>query len=131
MTATRLLSTAFLLNTLKIFNLYLSIVAVHGLGANPDYAWVWLPKNNPVGATGYPDKPFNWLEKLLPQELACRVMTFNYNSNWFLNAPQLRVSSISDCLLESLQILRKEVSLVRCHNLQSSLPRLLIVSSSY
>ncbi|KID89330.1 NACHT and Ankyrin domain protein, partial [Metarhizium majus ARSEF 297] len=25
----------------------IDIVAVHGLGANPDYAWIWLPKNNP------------------------------------------------------------------------------------
>jgi hypothetical protein len=36
-------------------------------------------------------------------KLSCRVMTFNYDSNWFMNAPQQRLSSISDTLLDSLR----------------------------
>lgn len=83
----------------------LSIVAVHGLGANPDYAWVWLPKNNPPNRRGYPDKPFNWLRELLPAKISkpCRVLAFNYDSRWFWDAPQQKLSSISDTLLDSLR----------------------------
>ncbi|KAK2611959.1 hypothetical protein QQS21_002065 [Conoideocrella luteorostrata] len=88
------------------------IVAVHGLGANPDYAWVWLPKNNPIGNCGYPDKPFNWLRELLPAKLSCRVLAFNYDSTWLStsSAPQQRISNISDNLLESLQVIREMVT---------------------
>ncbi|KAJ3494179.1 hypothetical protein NLG97_g4251 [Lecanicillium saksenae] len=87
------------------------IVAVHGLGANPDYAWVWLPKNNPANPHGYPDKPFNWLKDLLPDEMAkdeqpCRVLTYNYDSAWIADAPQQRLSNISDILLETLRNIR-------------------------
>lgn len=95
-----------------------SIVAVHGLGANPDYAWVWLPKNNPANCHGYPDKPFNWLEKLLPDELSkakmsCRVLTYNYDSAWILgHVPQQRLSNISDILLETLRKIRDTVGSV-------------------
>ncbi|KAM3549052.1 hypothetical protein MY1884_008914, partial [Beauveria asiatica] len=84
----------------------IDIVAVHGLGANPDYAWVWLPKNNPIDSRGHPDKPFNWLQKLLPAELSCRVLAFNYPSTWILNAPQQKLSNISDNLLRSLRDIR-------------------------
>ncbi|EXK78230.1 hypothetical protein FOQG_17083 [Fusarium oxysporum f. sp. raphani 54005] len=89
-------------------NATVDIVAVHGLAANPDYAWVWQPKNNPPGHPGYPAKHFNWLKELLPIELSsvqlsCRVMTFNYDSKWFMNAPQQRLSNISDTLLVSLR----------------------------
>ncbi|KAG6999753.1 Vegetative incompatibility protein HET-E-1 [Fusarium oxysporum f. sp. conglutinans] len=89
-------------------NATVDIVAVHGLAANPDYARVWQPKNNPPGHPGYPAKHFNWLKELLPIELSsaqlsCRVMTFNYDSKWFMNAPQQRLSNISDTLLVSLR----------------------------
>lgn len=111
-TPTQLLSRFLALNYLARFNHLLSIVAVHGLGANPDYAWVWLPKNNPGDRPEYPNKPYNWLKELLPNKLSCRVrvMTFNYDSKWFMNAPQQRLSNISDTLLHSLQNKRKEVS---------------------
>ncbi|KAK9444704.1 Ankyrin repeat-containing domain protein [Metarhizium brunneum] len=83
----------------------IDIVAVHGLGANPDYAWVWLPKNNPPNRCGYPDKPFNWLQELLPAKISkpCRVLAFNYDSRWFWDAPQQKLSSISDTLLDGLR----------------------------
>ncbi|EXM20360.1 hypothetical protein FOTG_11726 [Fusarium oxysporum f. sp. vasinfectum 25433] len=96
-------------------NANIDIVAVHGLAANPDYAWVWQPKNNPPGCPGYPTKHFNWLGELLPLELSskqvsCRVMTFNYDSKWFMNAPQQRLSNISDKLLASLRNMRDKVT---------------------
>ncbi|KAF7552936.1 hypothetical protein G7Z17_g3962 [Cylindrodendrum hubeiense] len=92
------------------------IVAVHGLAANPDYAWVWQPKNNPPDRPGYPAEHFNWLSKLLPAELSssaklsCRVMTFNYDSKWLINAPQQRLSNISDNLLRSLRSKREKAT---------------------
>ncbi|KAJ2979724.1 hypothetical protein NQ176_g3080 [Zarea fungicola] len=64
------------------------IVAVHGLGANPDYAWVWLPKNNPPDSHGYPTTPLNWLK----------------------SAPQQRLSNISDNLLSYLANSRDKMS---------------------
>jgi hypothetical protein len=91
-------------------------VAVHGLGANPNYAWIWLPKNNPPDNPNYPEVPLNWLKDLLPSKLLssklrCRVMTFNYESKWFLDAPQVRLSNISDNLLDSLRNNRTKVGL--------------------
>ncbi|KAH7140444.1 hypothetical protein B0J13DRAFT_608806 [Dactylonectria estremocensis] len=96
-------------------NATIDIVAVHGLAANPDYAWVWQPQNNPPGRPEYPAKHFNWLRELLPTELSskqlsCRVMTFNYDSKWFMNAPQQRLSNISDELLVSLRNKREEAT---------------------
>jgi hypothetical protein len=108
----QLLSTSLPLNSLKISNHRLSIVAVHGLAANPDYAWVWQPKNNPPNRRGYPAEYFNWLKELLPTKLSCRVMTFNYDSNWFMNAPQQGLSSIAGTLLDSLRNEREEVGLI-------------------
>ncbi|KAJ5618524.1 hypothetical protein N7528_006635 [Penicillium herquei] len=51
-------------------NASVDIVAVHGLAANPDYAWVWQSKNNPPGEPGYPTKDINWLRDLLPTSLS-------------------------------------------------------------
>jgi hypothetical protein len=89
-------------------------VAVHGLGANPKYAWVWNPKNNPPGSKAYPAKPVNWLVDLLPQVIPqpCRIMTFNYDSTWIFDAPQQRLSTISDELLMCLRNKREKVGLV-------------------
>ncbi|KAH7000576.1 hypothetical protein EDB80DRAFT_618126, partial [Ilyonectria destructans] len=97
-------------------NATIDIVAVHGLAANPDYAWVWQPKNNPADGFGYPTEHVNWLKHLLPAELllstqlSCRVMTFNYESKWLINAPQQRLSNISDKLLVSLRNKREKAT---------------------
>ncbi|KPM42707.1 hypothetical protein AK830_g3870 [Neonectria ditissima] len=94
-------------------NAAIDIVAVHGLAANPDYAWVWQPKNNPPDCPGYPKEYFNWLKDLLPTKLSSgklpsRVMTFNYDSTWLMKAPQQRLSNISDQLLDSLRNKREK-----------------------
>jgi hypothetical protein len=87
-----------------------SIVGVHGLGANPVHAWLWHKKNNPVDSNGrgYPTTDLNWLQELLPSKLAsakvsCRVMVYNYDSGWIVNARKQRLSNISDRMLDSLQ----------------------------
>ena len=95
-------------------------MAVHGLGANPKYAWVWNPKNNLPGKKGYPDKEVNWLVDLFPQVISkpYRVMTFNYNSTWHSNAPKQRLSLVSVDLLKELQNQRENVDLVSYPSLQ-------------
>lgn len=94
-------------------NAVIDILAVHGLGANPSYAWVWQPKNNPPGRSGYPKEHFNWLKELLPTKLAqaeipCRVMTYNYSSDWFKSDQFTRLTNMSDNLLRLLSAHRKK-----------------------
>ncbi|KAM3550287.1 hypothetical protein MY1884_008324 [Beauveria asiatica] len=84
------------------------IVAVHGLGASSTVAWTWLPKNNPPNSSGYPDKPFNWLKRLLAEKVKCRILTLNYDSTWISGGrvPQQRLSDISRNFLSLLRDMR-------------------------
>lgn len=86
-----------------------SIVGVHGLGANPDHAWLWHKKNNPTHGNleSYPTTDVNWLQDLLPSKLrsddvSCRVMVFNHDSRWIRRARIQRLSHISNRMLDSL-----------------------------
>lgn len=61
-----------------------SVVAVHGLGANPDYAWLNKEQLNQGRSTDV-----RWLPDLLPQTLKnhqpsvyARIFCFNYQSAW-------------------------------------------------
>ncbi|KAN0071996.1 hypothetical protein V8E54_009725 [Elaphomyces granulatus] len=103
------------------------IVAVHGLGANPQYAWVAkVPANTgstsdsisrfscfPCPSLGKRRKtddftPVNWLVDLLPTEIPeARIMTFNYLSRWHRNAPHQDRRAPSDILLEHLHMNRE------------------------
>lgn len=84
----------------------LSIVAAHGLGASPDWAWIRKVKN------GDKEVKVNWLadENMLPTKLPnSRIMTFNYESKWLLGAPKQRCSLCAIQLLTALDHQRKEV----------------------
>ena len=86
---------------------YHSIVAVHGLGANPDWAWIRKMKD------GDDEVHVNWLadEIMLPAKLPdSRIMTFSYESNWLLGAPKQRRSLCAIQLLTALDNKRKEVT---------------------
>ena len=88
------------------FGRFLSIVAVHGLGASPEWAWVRKVKD------GDREVHINWLEdsNMLPSKLPnSRIMTFNYESKWFLEAPKQRCSLYAIQLLTALDNQRKEV----------------------
>ncbi|KAK4967596.1 hypothetical protein LTR66_011906 [Elasticomyces elasticus] len=83
-----------------------SIVAVHGLGANP--AWAWVRKTNVNGE----EILVRWLqdEDMLPSKIHnARIMTFNYPSKWHSNAPYQRRSLCAEDLLGALVNLRKDV----------------------
>ncbi|RPB08258.1 hypothetical protein P167DRAFT_512474, partial [Morchella conica CCBAS932] len=73
------------------------IVAVHGLGSNPDWAWT----HEETGAM--------WLKHFLPK--ACpraRIMAFNHNSAWDINAPVKSVDVCGQQLLDALNTSRAE-----------------------
>ena len=93
---------------------YVSIVAVHGLGANPKWAWV---RKVPMEVPGE-EKKVNWLadNDLLPSKVPnARVMTFNYESKWHTDAPKQRRSLCADQLLTALDNRRKEVKATAPH----------------
>ena len=85
-----------------------SIVAVHGLGAVP--AWAWVRKVGVKGTDQY--KEVNWLadKDLLPAKIPhARIMTFNYQSKWHKDAPKQRRALCADQILTALDNKRKEV----------------------
>ncbi|KAH8645473.1 hypothetical protein BX600DRAFT_519485 [Xylariales sp. PMI_506] len=79
------------------------IVAVHGLGANVDWSWVYKD-----GA-----KHVHWLKDpdMLPAVVPnARIMVYNYASRWDTNAPKIRLSICGEELMSSLQNFRGEAS---------------------
>ena len=105
---------------------HFSIIAVHGLGANPEWAWVRKVEveTEPTGEERERGKRVkmddnvkmvNWLkdEDLLPGRVPqARIMTFNYESKWHRDAPKQRRSLCADQLLSALDNKRKEVKTV-------------------
>ncbi|KAI5848526.1 hypothetical protein DFP73DRAFT_629907 [Morchella snyderi] len=81
----------------NIEKIHVDIVAVHGLGSNPDWAWT-----HGSGTM--------WLKDLLPGCFPnARIMAFNHNSKWNRDSP---VKSIEHCgkeLLDNLNLVRKGV----------------------
>lgn len=77
---------------------FYSIVAVHGLGANSDFAWV--RKKRPEEGQF---EDVNWLEILLPQSIpASRIRCFNYDSRWVgNNLPKQTLVDIARQLLDA------------------------------
>jgi hypothetical protein len=89
----------------------LSIVAVHGLGANPAWAWIRKTKNEATGE----ERKINWLkdENMLPFDIPnARIMTFNYESKWIADAPKQGRFSCAEQLLTALDNQRREVSIL-------------------
>lgn len=85
---------------------FISIVAVHGLGAHPD--WAWIRKVDREQGKVH----VNWLkdDDMLPSKLPkARIMTFNYESRWHYRAPKQRCSLCASQLLTALHNDRNEV----------------------
>ena len=79
---------------------------MHGLGANPDHAWV-RHKDIHKG----PERDVRWLTDLLPKtfrdyqpSISARIFCFNYQSAWL--GPQLsrnRLESVATRLLDDIK----------------------------
>jgi hypothetical protein len=84
-----------------------SVVAVHGLGANPGSTWHGKPKaDNPNSKT-------NWLSDshMLPAIVPnSRIWNFNYESNWLRAGPIQRLPTLTGQLLALLSQHRHSVS---------------------
>ncbi|KAI2630005.1 hypothetical protein GGS21DRAFT_492114 [Xylaria nigripes] len=64
----------------------IDIIAVHGLGSNVDWSWIWQSENK--------SRQVHWLRDLdmLPAILPnANVLAFNYPSNWLFDAPKSRL----------------------------------------
>lgn len=90
------------------------IIAVHGLAADPLKTWTWRSRipDDHGHAGADTDKPVgvNWLQDLLPQALPrAHIMTFNYASAWFKDAPQENLRDIASRLLSSLLAERSDI----------------------
>ncbi|KDN59862.1 putative peptidase C14 [Colletotrichum sublineola] len=72
------------------------IVAVHGLGAHPEHTW--------EGKAIEKDKPrVHLLRHLLPRAFPeARIVSFSYNSDWLVDAPEKTAQQIGHRLAESL-----------------------------
>lgn len=87
----------------------LSVVAVHGLGAEPAWAWIRKTKDEATGE----ERKINWLkdENMLPLDIPnARIMTFNYESKWIMDAPKQGRFSCAEQLLTALDNQRREAS---------------------
>jgi len=91
-----------------------SIVAVHGLGSNPHTTW--LPRKSSRSEDGSSQidptaKPM-WLRDILPQDLQghgfrVRVLAFNHNTRWKVNAPSKSLQDYAEDLLRKLDYKRQ------------------------
>ena len=94
--------------------MFYSIVAVHGLAANPVYTWVKkvpnadiYPNTKPHLDKGYTD--VLWLKHLLPIKVPkARILKYNYASSYLMDAPKESLRSIASRLVHLIHALRKE-----------------------
>ena len=100
-----------------------SVVAVHGIGADPDWTWTASEtdeeakvraKKMKVAVEEIEKIRTNWLEapNMLPKVIPkARIMRFGYESHWFGDtAVKQSVSSVADILLQRL-VQKRKVSL--------------------
>ena len=94
-----------------------SIVAVHGLGAHPEFTWTVTKKqaqaesSSNAGHTS--NRPrVNWLkdENFLKKDFKkARIMTFGYNADWVIGAPMATAEQRAATLLRELKRKRADV----------------------
>ena len=91
-----------------------SIVAVHGLGAHPEYTWTAKPERAPSfqesttcgTSQAWSNRRVNWLkdEGFLKSDFEnARIMTFGYNADWLLRPPMATAEQRARTLLRELK----------------------------
>jgi hypothetical protein len=108
-------------------------VAVHGLGATPSTTWTKALKpqgNSDVGLgtasqstlTSTLEDRINWLSspKMLPANVPnARIMTFNYDSNWYGDeAVKVRLDHVANNLRRQVERQRRVRDFVRLSSIQ-------------
>ncbi|KAI1170782.1 hypothetical protein F4777DRAFT_567947 [Nemania sp. FL0916] len=81
------------------------IVAVHGLGSKVDWAWAWQDKTST-------QPPVHWLKDahMLPDKVPnARIIAYNYESRWHVDAPKIRLQLCGEELADSLDRFRADV----------------------
>ncbi|KAI1827418.1 hypothetical protein F4861DRAFT_363248 [Xylaria intraflava] len=78
------------------------IVAVHGLGAHPEYTWTCdAPRGDPRGK-------IHLLRHILRESFPqARILRFAHNSDWLIDAPTKTAQQIGEKLLDDLVAYRK------------------------
>ncbi|KAJ8108670.1 hypothetical protein ONZ43_g6353 [Nemania bipapillata] len=86
-------------------NAKFEIIAVHGLGAHPEYTWTCNAHASGVG----PRRKIHLLRDLLTESLPeARILSFAYNSDWLINAPIKTAQDIGKNLLDQLESHRQK-----------------------
>ena len=101
-----------------ISNELYSIIAVHGLAANPAYTWVKKIPNDDSDNNGSTKvgrlneeglREILWLKHLLPAVLPnARILKYNYDSTYLKDAPKESLRSIASRLIHLIHDLRKQ-----------------------
>jgi hypothetical protein len=78
------------------------IVAVHGLGAHPEFTWTC---EAPASSAGRTDKRrVHLLNDLLKAGYPeARILTFSHNSDWLINAPIKTSQQIGRAMVQQLK----------------------------
>jgi hypothetical protein len=85
------------------------IVAVHGLGAHPEYTWTCEAprkhRTHEASAEPAAKRPRIHLLRcfLEPDFPDARILSFAYNSDWLIDAPVKTAQQIGDQLLKQLE----------------------------
>ncbi|KAI1092264.1 hypothetical protein F5B19DRAFT_210405 [Rostrohypoxylon terebratum] len=79
----------------------IDIVTIHGLGSNAEWAWTWKGEKGHV----------NWLRdsNMLPAVIPyARIITYNYESQWHINAPKTRLELCGEHFVKDLDYFRRD-----------------------
>lgn len=80
---------------------YHRIVAVHGLGADPDYTWT--SQSPSISTTSEERTRVHLLRDLLKYDFPeARILAFAHNSDWLIDAPVTTAQLIGERLLDGL-----------------------------
>ena len=94
--------------------IFTSIIAVHGLAANPVYTWIKKVPDKDIAENARSGRVNSkgeyevmWLKHLLQAVVPhARILKFNYNSKYLVNAPRESLRSLGERLANTIHNLR-------------------------